>query len=91
MGYQDFKTNFLCVGDHHQSETISIEVLYYLLSLLNVTGKQSRVIGDKTIQAERLGNFNKKIGKASAKTGKSNSSKITKNVAKAIETGGKNW
>ena len=90
MSFQKFKANSYCIVQKHYSGTKNnvgditlikkngrgINLLFGQCSICN--RKNSMIVSDNTIQAERLGSFFKNLGKISAKAGK----KLATNVLK---------
>ena len=92
MNFQKFKTDSYCVGGRHRFGTAKIngdittkasKVLLGYCSKCN--RKKSMTVSDKTIQAEGLGSFFKKLGRISTKAGKKLATIVLKNLGRALE------
>ena len=97
MSFQKNKTDSYCVDQKHYSGTKNtvgemtfnkktgreIKILVGQCSICN--RKKSMVVSDKTIQAEGLAGFFKKLGKISARAGKKLATNVIRNPGRAFE------
>ena len=92
MTFQKIKSDSFCVGVRHKSATTKIygditsegsKVLIGYCSICNT--KKSVTVSDNTIQAERLGNFFKSLGKSSVKVRKKLDKNVLSNQSRALD------
>ena len=92
--FKNLKVILIIVGGRHRSATTKTygdltskgsEILYGYCSICN--GRKSMIFCVNTIQAEGLGNFFKKLGIISAKTGKNLATNALKNPGRILEIG----
>ena len=99
MSFQKFKTNSYCVGGRHRSATKYIvgdktinkksgkEVKLLVGKCVMCDRKKTMIVSDNTIQAERLGDFFKNLGKVSSKAAKKLAKIALKNPSRFLEIG----
>ena len=97
MSFQKFKTKRYCVGHKHYSGTKNIigeitlnkktsrdiELLVGQCSIFN--RKKSMIVSDNTIQAERLGDFFKNLGKKGLNVSKKMAKNVLSNPGRALD------
>ena len=96
MSFQNFKSDSYCVGGRHRSATKYIvgditinkksgkEVKLLVGKCVICDRKKTMIVSDNVIQAERLGDFFKNLGKISAKAGKKLAKNILSNPGRAL-------
>ena len=99
MSFQKFKTNSYCVGQKQYSVTKNItgevtvnkktgeETKFLVGKCVICDRKKSMIVSDNTIQAKRLGDFFKKLGKVSCKTARKSATNALKNPSRFLEIG----
>ena len=97
MSYKKFKTNSYCVGGRHRSATINIvgditinkktgkEVKLLVGKCVICNRKKTMIVSDNVIQAERLGDFFKNLGKKGLDVSKKMAKIVLKNPSRALD------
>ena len=97
MSFQKFKTNSYCVGQKHYSGTKNIageitvnkktgKEIKFLVGQCSICNrKKSMIVSDKTIKAEGLGDFFKKLVKKGLNVSKKMAKNVLSNPRRALD------